>query len=92
MPIDPSLLSILACPITKRPVRLLPMEAVLKLNDLISHGVLRCANGELVEQPLEEALVTDDGTTIYQVRDGVPIMLADEGVPAAQLGDAGWLT
>jgi uncharacterized protein YbaR (Trm112 family) len=34
-----------------------------------------------VKEPLSDGLVRQDGKVLYPVRDGIPVMLADEGIP-----------
>jgi uncharacterized protein YbaR (Trm112 family) len=41
--------------------------------------------GQKVDTPLEEGLITEDRKTIYRIDDGIPIMLAEEGISTAQL-------
>jgi uncharacterized protein YbaR (Trm112 family) len=84
MPINNELLRILCCPVTKVPVRVLPHDQVLLLNEQIAQGVLMYANGRLVEDPVEEALITTDKRIIYRVEDGIPMMLVEMGIPTSQ--------
>jgi uncharacterized protein YbaR (Trm112 family) len=56
-----------------------------RLNAAISAGRLRNVSGQAIERPLQEGLVREDGAILYAVRDGIPIMLVDEGIPLAQL-------
>ena len=42
----------------------------------------------LLEEPLEEALITEDGRTLYRVSDGIPVMLEEQGISAKQV--PGW--
>ena len=44
--------------------------------------------GETVSAPLVEALVREDGTALYPVRDDIPIMLIDESIPLPTNQDA----
>lgn len=87
MPIKEDLLEILCCPLTKTPVRVLEAAGVAAVNARIEAGQVKYENGNAVEEPLEEALITTDGARIYAIKDGIPIMLVDESIPAAQLGE-----
>jgi len=87
MPIDKKLLEILCCPVTKVPVKALPKPKLNALNERVAAGEVKRVTGEVVDTPLDEALITENGTTIYRIESGIPVMLEDEGIPTAQLGD-----
>jgi len=38
-----------------------------------------------VDEPLAEALVTDDGKRVYPVNDGIPVLLEGESIQMEQL-------
>ena len=80
MPVDPELLSILVCPETHQPVK--PADAALlsKLNARIAAGELKNRQGNPVTEPIQEALVREDGKCLYIVSDSIPIMLIDERI------------
>lgn len=88
MPIKKELLEILCCPVTKQPVEIIPDDKIARLNDLIGKGELKNVDGTVVEGKIEEALITTDGKTIYRIDDGIPVMLADTGIPTDQI--PGW--
>ena len=88
MPIDKRLLEILVCPVSKVPVKPLPKDKLGILNREIEQGGVQQADGSAVEEPLEEALVTVDGKTVYRVDGGIPVMLEEQGIAAAQV--PGW--
>ena len=85
MAIDRKLLEILCCPVTKIPVRILPKQKLQKLNEQIAQSQVKHVDGSLVDNPLEEALITQTATTIYRVDSGIPVMLEDKGIPTSQL-------
>ena len=85
MPVDKKLLEILCCPVTKIPVKLLPNDKLAVLNEQITRGEVRYADGEPVENPLDEGLITENGTTIYRVDSSIPVMLEEQGIPTHQL-------
>jgi uncharacterized protein YbaR (Trm112 family) len=55
-------------------------ESVAQLNEAIAAGLVRNRAGVLVTEPVQDALVRDDGGMIYLVREDIPLMLVDEGV------------
>ena len=87
MSVDPRLLEILVCPITKVSVRMLGKQKLAALNRAIAEGGVKHMDGAVVEAPVEEALVTSDDRTVYRVDDGIPIMLEDLAIPTEQLAD-----
>ncbi len=62
-------------------------EQLARLNQRIAAGKVQSTNGAKVESALQEGLITTDAKTIYRVDDGIPVMLAEEGIAADQLGD-----
>jgi len=84
---DKKLLAILCCPVTHRELVLARGELLAKVNERIRDGSLRNRDGEAPAGELREALVTDDGKTLYPVADGIPVLLEGEGIALEQLGD-----
>ena len=82
--IDKELLEILACPETHQPLAEADAALLLKLNRAIEAGGFQNRGGAEVTEPLEGGLVREDGTIVYPIRDGIPVLLVDEGlgVPA----------
>ena len=87
MPVDPKLLQILCCPVTKQPVSPLDREEIDRLNALIGSQDVLYVDGSKVDTPLDEALITENRRTIYRVDDDIPIMLEEQSIPTEQLGD-----
>jgi len=85
MPIDGKLLEILCCPVSKIPLTRLPVSRLKKLNDAIAAGEVQYVRGEKVDQPLREALITEDSKVIYPVVDEIPILLEERGIGTTQL-------
>ncbi len=87
MPVDGKLLEILCCPVSKTPLCRLGPQQLEKLNAAIGRGEVKDVEGESVEAPLSEALVTDDMKVIYPVEDNIPILLYERGIGTTQLTD-----
>jgi uncharacterized protein YbaR (Trm112 family) len=86
MPINSQLLDILVCPVTKLPVSTVNQEMLKQLNNKIGNGEIVSKDGNAVTEAIDEALITSNKTTIYRIKDSIPIMLEDQGIDAAQLG------
>jgi uncharacterized protein YbaR (Trm112 family) len=87
MPIDGKLLEILCCPVSKSPLSRLPAGKLKSLNKAIEAGQVQYVNGDAVEDPLEEALITQDAKVVYAVADNIPILLGEKGIGTTQLQD-----
>ncbi len=88
MTIDPQLLDLIRCPLTRQPVASLPGDRLAKLNALINEHKIKSRDDTPVTVELAEALVTEDGNIAYPVIDGFPVMMEEHGIPLSQL-DAG---
>ena len=52
-----------------------------RVNHQIATTKVANVGGEMVEQPLDEGLITENGQTIYRVTANIPNMIPDEGIP-----------
>lgn len=85
MALDRKLLDVLCCPISKLPVQPLKGDRLRRLNEAIEANQVRYQDGETVTEPVEEALITENGARVYRVDDGIPIMLEDRAIPVEDL-------
>jgi len=86
--VDKKLLALLRCPVTKRPLRRLTPTQLQKLNDAIATGRIKQQNGRPLNEPLEDALLTEGGRTIYKIVDDIPVMVEAESIAVQQLETA----
>ena len=82
---DDRLLDIVCCPVTHSPLVRMSADELERLNALIAAAKISNRGDETVTDALEEALVTRDGKLAYPIRDGIPILLGEEGILMAQL-------
>ena len=82
---DRKLLDLLVCPATRQPLAALEKAGLDALNDAIAAGDIKRGDDTPQSEPLREALVTRDRKTIYRVDDGIPVLLAEEGIASAQV-------
>ena len=79
--IDQQLLNILACPETREAVSLADEALIESLNRKIEARELVNRAGETVTEPISSGLVREDGRYLYVIRDGIPVMLVEQGIP-----------
>ena len=84
---DSRLLEILVCPLSKTPLRTLTRAELEALNRAIGSGTVQTVLGSAVAAPLRAGLITRNGKVIYRIDDGIPVLLADEGIGTVQLND-----
>jgi uncharacterized protein len=85
MNINPDLLGILCCPETKQKVSVADAAVIVTLNALVTRGGLKNSGNRTVTEPFEGGLVREDGALLYPIRDNIPVMLIEEGIPLAQV-------
>lgn len=79
--IDKDLLQILACPESHQPLDEADAALIAKLNERIAAGQAKNRAGHEVREKLESGLVRQDGKILYPIREGIPVLLIDEGLP-----------
>lgn len=87
MSFDSALLDIICCPVTHQPLEKMSAGKLQRLNELIAAREIRNRADEPVEAALELALVTRDGRLAYPVRDGIPMLLEEQGIVLTKLID-----
>jgi len=79
--IDKDLLSILCCPETKQDVSLADAALIAQLNEAASRGQLKNKANKLVTELLDGGLIREDRKILYPIREDIPVMLIEEGIP-----------
>lgn len=79
--IDKDLLAILCCPDTKLDVNLADDALVSKLNDAVNRGLLKNKAQKAVTERLDGGLIRSDRKILYPIRENIPVMLIEEGIP-----------
>lgn len=79
--IDKELLAILCCPETKQDVVLADEGLIARLNDRIAKGELKNKAGQPVTEKLDGGLLRADKKILYPIREDIPVMLIEEGIP-----------
>ncbi len=83
--LDPELLALLVCPETHQDVALATADEVTLLNEAILLGQVRTAGGKENSQIVDGALIRQDRAVAYPIRDGIPVMLVEEGLLILQV-------
>jgi len=79
--IDDTLLSLVRCPIDGQELRIASAELTAALNQQIDQRQLRDHVDAVVDEPVDEALVTRDGCRVYPVRESIPTLIPAESIP-----------
>lgn len=80
---DRKLLDLLVCPATRQPLAMLDKPGLEALNHAIAAGNVKRADDTAQSEAIREALITRDRKILYRVDDGIPVLLIEEGIPAA---------
>lgn len=83
--VDKDLLAILCCPETKLDVSLADDTLISKVNDAVGRGVLKNKAQKPVTELLDGGLIRADKKILYPIREDIPVMLIEEGIPLDQV-------
>jgi uncharacterized protein YbaR (Trm112 family) len=83
--VDKDLLAILCCPETKLDVTLADDAMINKINDAVRRGMLKNKAQKPVTELLDGGLIRSDRKILYPIREDIPVMLIEEGIPLDQV-------
>ncbi len=83
--VDKELLAILCCPDTKQDVTLAGDGLIASLNARIEKGEVTNKSGQPVSEKLDGGLIRADRKILYPIREDIPVMLIEEGIPVEGL-------
>ena len=86
MALDKDLLAILCCPETKQAVTLADSTLIQRVNDAIKGRRLQNKGKQAITDPVEAGLLRADAKILYPIRENIPVMLIEEGIPLEQVG------
>lgn len=78
--ISEDFLSLLVCPETKQTLSIADQVLLDSVKLKVDEGTLNSLSGAKVEGPVTDVLIREDRKVIYVVRDGIPILLIEEGI------------
>lgn len=79
--IDKGFLAMLVCPSSRQPLREATAAEVAQVNAAVQAGHAKNRSGAAVSVAIVAGLVTADGSALYPVLDGIPILLTAEAIP-----------
>jgi uncharacterized protein YbaR (Trm112 family) len=80
-------LQLARCPVSHSRLRLAEDELVRRLNEAVKMGKVTNRIQRPVAEPVDQALVNEDQSLLFPVRDDIPTLIADEAIPIEQLSD-----
>ena len=83
--IDPTILRLIQCPLDGQALQLAPPAMITTLNQLIATKSLRDRTDQLVPEPLDAGLVTEDGARLYPIRGGIPTLVVDSAIEISRI-------
>lgn len=84
--IAPEFLAMLVCPATRQPLREATAAELAAVQQAVAAGTARNRAGQPVTEALDGGLVAADGSVLYPVRQGIPILLSGEAIGLAAAG------
>jgi len=79
------LLSIICCPISKQSLSFVTRKKLDELNKAINEGLIKTNEGNILNENITDALITDNGMIIYPIKDNIPVLLENKSIHLDQL-------
>lgn len=79
-------LAVLCCPGNRSALSPASESVVNQINVAVHERRLSNLAGRVLEQPIDGGLIRADGTLLYPIIDGIPVLLHDDAIPLHQLG------
>jgi len=77
---DPSLLNIICCPVTRGKLSIATPEQLALINAEIANRTLKKLDGSTAEKPQSKALINATKTLLYPVEEDIPVLLESKAV------------
>ena len=81
---DEKLLEIMCCPESHQPLAKAGVGLIEDLNKRIQAGTLVDRVDEKVTESIDGGLVREDGKILFPIRQNIPVMLIDQGIPLGE--------
>jgi uncharacterized protein YbaR (Trm112 family) len=83
--ISSELLTILCCPETRQRLSLVGDDVIHRVNAAIHERRLTNRAGQQLDRALDGGLLREDGSVLYPIFDGIPVLLRDDGIEMAEM-------
>jgi len=77
---DPNLLNIICCPITKEKLSTATPKQLALINAEIANGTLKKLDGAIAEEPQSKGLINATKTLLYPIQEDIPILLESKAI------------
>jgi len=77
---DPNLLNIICCPVTREKLSTVTPKQLALINAEIANNTLTKLDGSIAENPQSKALINATKTLLYPIEEDIPILLENEAI------------
>jgi len=80
--LDDEFIAMVRCPEDHSKLTLVDSATVARLNAAVAARRLKTRGGQVIDKPLDGALIREDRRILYPIIDQIPILLIDEAIPS----------